>query len=149
MFRRGLVVLLPACAFRMETWIAKKQAPHCGACSMFTLEATGGFEPPNGGFANLCLRPLGYVADFWCRGRDSNPHALTSTAPSTLLVYQFQHLGSGTCSVKRVAGAEGLEPPAFGFGDRRSSQLSYAPTVPAHYSTVEVVRAARFADSES
>ena len=26
------------------------------------LEATGGFEPPNGGFANLCLRPLGYVA---------------------------------------------------------------------------------------
>ena len=68
----------------------------------------------------------------WCRGRDSNPHALTSTAPSTLLVYQFQHLGSGTRPVKRVAGAEGLEPPAFGFGDRRSSQLSYAPMSPAH-----------------
>jgi hypothetical protein len=26
---------------------------------------------------------------------------------------------------------EGLEPPASGFGDRRSSQLSYTPIVPA------------------
>src|SRR5690349_2514642 len=27
----------------------------------------------------------------------------------------------------RLAGVEGLEPPASGFGDRRSSQLSYTP----------------------
>ena len=27
------------------------------------LEATGGFEPPNRGFADLRLRPLGYVAE--------------------------------------------------------------------------------------
>ena len=27
-----------------------------------SLEATGGFEPPNRGFADPCLRPLGYVA---------------------------------------------------------------------------------------
>ena len=27
-----------------------------------TMEATGGFEPPNRGFADPRLRPLGYVA---------------------------------------------------------------------------------------
>ncbi len=64
------------------------------------MEATGGFEPPNRGFANPRLRPLGYVAPevtsiftsstsseisdgVWCREWDSNPHALSSTTPST------------------------------------------------------------------
>ena len=106
------------------------------------MEATGGFEPPNRGFADLCLKPLGYVANYsniylpksyiGAEGEDRTRTPIKSTAPSTLLVYQFQHLGSGTRSVERVAGAEGLEPPAFGFGDRRSSQLSYAPLSPAH-----------------
>src|SRR5208337_1173144 len=35
-----------------------------------------------------------------------------------------------------LAGVEGLEPPASGFGDRRSSQLSYTPAPrlkSAHY----------------
>ena len=30
----------------------------------FFLEATGGFEPPNRGFADPRLKPLGYVANF-------------------------------------------------------------------------------------
>ena len=48
----------------------KRQAPDntSGACFMpIMLEATGGFEPPNRGFADPRLRPLGYVAllDAW------------------------------------------------------------------------------------
>ena len=30
---------------------------------------------------------------FWCPERESNPHALKDTWPSTMPVYQFQHLG--------------------------------------------------------
>ena len=36
-------------------------------------------------------------------------------------------------AAQKLAGVEGLEPPASGFGDRRSSQLSYTPTVGRHF----------------
>ena len=36
-------------------------------------------------------------------------------------------VGAGGCM---LAGVEGLEPPTSGFGDRRSSQLSYTPSGP-------------------
>ncbi len=61
------------------------------------LEATGGLEPPNRGFANLRLNHLATSPRFarpnWCRGWDLNPHELTPTAPSRPRVYQFHHLG--------------------------------------------------------
>ena len=49
---------------------SNKKAPGSapGACFVTRmLEATGGFEPPNRGFADPRLRPLGYVAllDAW------------------------------------------------------------------------------------
>ncbi len=60
------------------------------------VEATGGFEPPNRGFADPRLRPLGYVA--WsgvgAEEETRTPTALAATAPSTLRVYQFHHLGT-------------------------------------------------------
>ena len=126
------------------------------------MEATGGLEPPYEDLQSSAL-PLGHVATSensdlrhgsreeqrnklkvnqhfcWCRGRDSNPHARTDTTPSTLPVYQFQHLGTVFNCRRRilpqdafacwiVAGAEGLEPPTAGFGDRCSTKLSYAPS---------------------
>ena len=36
--------------------------PHVAEGVGVCLEATGGFEPPNRGFADLRLSPLGYVA---------------------------------------------------------------------------------------
>lgn len=37
------------------------------------MEATAGVEPTNGGFANRCLRPLGYVAPFASGTHQSYP----------------------------------------------------------------------------
>ena len=70
------------------------------------MEATGGFEPPNRGFADPRLRPLGYVAPIASvRGAEEEtrtPTAVTATAPSTLRVYQFHHLGSRRLMRRRL-----------------------------------------------
>ena len=61
------------------------------------MEATGRFELPNRGFADPRLRPLGYVASEVVGGAEEEtrtPTAYTATAPSTLRVYQFHHLGA-------------------------------------------------------
>ena len=45
----------------------------------------------------------------WCRGWDSNPHALSGTAPSTQPVYQFQHPGQFYSS-RQLARRRSLSP---------------------------------------
>src|SRR3546814_7825545 len=59
------------------------------------------------------------------------PPRSTSTdtlLPCTRLFRSKDKACRATASKRRVAGALGFEPRAFGFGDRRSNQLSYAPT---------------------
>ena len=91
-----------------------------------TLEATGGFEPPNRGFADPRLRPLGYVAifDFWCRGGDLNSYAFSGTAPSRQRVYRFHHLGPPETFVGRGAR---IRTPDLRFWRPLLYQLSYTP----------------------
>ena len=59
-----------------------------------------------------------------CPGRDSNPHALTDTWPSTMPVYQFQHLGGARLDAPFVTRL-GLEPRTLSLKVRCSNQLSY------------------------
>ena len=50
------------------------------------LEATMGFEPMNGGFANHCLRPLGHVAEIASDNQLSGRNVtLSRPGPTTFL----------------------------------------------------------------
>ena len=61
-----------------------------------------------------------------CPERESNPHALTDTWPSTMPVYQFQHLGDAIDKVTWL----GLEPRTLSLKVRCSNQLSYQVMCP-------------------
>ena len=41
-----------------------------------------------------------------CPGWESNPHALMNTWPSTMPVYQFQHLGVGAFSKNKKTNSD-------------------------------------------
>ncbi len=41
----------------------------------------------------------------WCRGRDSNPHAITRTGFCVRRAYQFHHPGNRTDSIPSLGGA--------------------------------------------
>ena len=71
------------------------------------LEATGGIEPPNRGFADprltTWLRRLGVL---WCPGRDSNPHGLPH-GPLKTACLPIPPPGQG-CYYRQVGGNEVL-----------------------------------------
>ena len=88
------------------------------------LERKTGFEPATFSLARrrATTAPLPPHAALRTGAEEETrtPTLVMSTAPSTLRVYQFHHLGR--CSrTPELAGVEGLEPPACGFGDRCSS----------------------------
>ena len=64
-----------------------------------------------------------------CPERESNPHALTDTWPSTMPVYQFQHLGGARLHAPFVTRL-GLEPRTLSLKVRCSNQLSYRVNYP-------------------
>ena len=66
---------------------------------------------------------LGHVT-LAASARTSRTNFAGANAKSRILVKAGKR---GRGENDKLAGVEGLEPPASGFGDRRSSQLSYTP----------------------
>ena len=93
---------------------------------------------PPGGARSNCHTLFPNSGKVWCRGRGSNSHALTGTAPSTLLVYQFRHLGRCLFVIPSAIPAEPQVPIVARCGnywqERRDSnpRPPVLETVPCH-----------------
>ena len=90
------------------------------------MERKTGFEPATFSLARRCSTaeplPLGSRSmQLWCRGRDLNSYGRCPLPPQDSV---STYSTTSAC----LAGAEGLEPPTSGFGDHRSTKLSYTPT---------------------
>ena len=95
------------------------------------LERKTGFEPATFSLARrrATTAPLPLAKpEAGAEEETRTPTLAMSTAPSTLRVYQFHHLGTHSFARFPLAGVEGLEPPTYGFGDRCSAKLSYTPS---------------------
>ena len=70
------------------------------------MEATGGFEPPNRGFADLCLKPLGYVASRALYGAEGGTRTRTSLRtlrPQRSLSTNFSTPARVTAAADRIS----------------------------------------------
>ena len=101
----------------------------------------GGFWFPK--FGNQRHKKARVRLSLQCPGWDSNPHALTDTWPSTMPVYQFQHLG-GARLVPLVVTRLGLEPRTLSLKVRCSNQLSYQV-----FSSVEGAKIVSFSTAQT
>ena len=83
------------------------------------MEATGGFEPPNRGFADPRLRPLGYVAEGLVRYRGED-----SSGISAANAHQYRLDPSHTAATPVIyqTVSIGANPPASAIG--RAFRLS-------------------------
>ena len=84
------------------------------------MEATGGFEPPNRGFADLRLSPLGYVAPLGCPSANSDPDCVL-----------------GYVAERYMVPRAGLEPTrAKAHGPLKTACLPIPPPRPDHVRSI-------------
>ncbi len=94
------------------------------------MEATGGFEPPNRGFADLRLRPLGYVAVRALYGAEGGTRTRTSLRtlrPQRSLSTNFSTPAWVITAADRVSIFIYLSDTIPKYVDRRKCQIELSP----------------------